>query len=209
MHYFVKEEAGLRRIETETFPAELELLYQQVRQKYTIQYKSFDWADDDSDAGMGYCYDNFYAFSREPQREELIIQNGQLIGFYVGPIRRELSDGQILPLKQDARVYISGTCSSRHGSGQEWGLKIEEKPAPCGYVFLTCVPHEDKNKEFLPSDFSGKLVEEVTWRCSIEDSRGHFDDASRFKLKLTPKAIQDPDGVLLYFKEFGPNLVRE
>lgn len=208
MHYFMKEEAGLQRIETETFPAELEQLYQQVRQKYTIQYEVFDWADDDSDAGWGYCYDNSYSFSREPQREEMIVQNGQLIGFYVGPIRRELSDDQILFLRQDEQVYIRGTCTSRYGSSWNWVLKIEETPAPCEYVFLMNVEHKDKDKRFLPTDFSEDLVEAVVWQCFIEDNRGHFDDASRFKLKLTPTAIQDPDGVLAYFKKFKPVMVR-
>ena len=56
--------------------------------------------------------------------------------------------------------------------------------------------------------FPEELVEAVTYRCSIEDSRGHFGGASRLKLKLTPAAIQNPDRVLAFFQKYQPVLVR-
>ena len=209
VRYFVMENAKLCLKEVEALPKDLESLYQSVRKQYTIEYHLTDWADDDSDAGRGYCYDNSYSFCREPYREEMIIENGELVGFYVGPVKQELNNGQLLPLKQDASVYMGGTHSSRYDSSQSWKLQIEETPAPSGYVYLVYVPHEDKSKEFLPVDFSEELVEAVKGQCFIEDSRGHFDGASRFTLKLTAKAVQDPDRVLAYFEKYHPVMVRK
>lgn len=209
VHYFVKKDAKLCLKEVESLPKDLESLYQLVREKYTIEYRLSDWADDDSDAGWGYCYDNSYSFCREPYREEMIIDNGELVGFYVGSIKQDLTNSQILPLKQGAEVYIGGTYSPRYNSSQKWALKIEDDPAPSGYVFLIYVSHEEKNKHFLPADFSEELVETVEWQCFIEDSRGHFDGASRFKLKLTSAAMQNPDRVLAYFEKYHPVMVRE
>ena len=209
MRYFEIENAKLCLKETETLPKDIELLYQSVRKQYTIEYHATDWADDDSDAGRGYCYDNSYSFSREPAREEMVIENGALAGFYVGAVGRELQNSQILPLKQGASVSTGGSHTSRYGSGQSWVLQIEEAPAHSGYVYLVYVPHEDKNKNFLPADFSEELVEAVAHQCFIEDSRGHFNGASRFTLKLTAAATQDPDRVLAYFKEYQPVMIRK
>ena len=208
MHYLIQTDGKLFLQEADIFPEELEALYRTVREKYTIEYRSVDWSDDDSDAGRGYCYDNSYSFCREPYREEMIIENGELVGFYVGSSKREPNKDHILPLKQDAAVYSGHSSSSRYAFYQSWVLKIEENPTPSGYVFLTRVSHEDKHKEFSPADFSEELVEAVTYRCFIEDSRGHFDGASRLKLKLTPAAIQNPDHVLNFFQKYRSVMVR-
>lgn len=208
MHYLIKKDGELYWQETEVFPEKLESLYQSIRGKYTVEYRSIDWSDDDSDAGRGYCYDNSYSYGREPYREEMIIENDELVGFYVGSSKREPNKDHILPLKQDVAVYSGHSSSSRYAFYQSWVLKIEETPAPAGYVFLTRVSHEDKNKVFSPADFSEELVEAVTYRCFIEDSRGHFNGASRLKLKLTPAAIQNPDHVLDFFQKYWPVMVR-
>lgn len=208
MHYLIKKDGELFLQETEVFPENLESLYQSVREKYTIAYRSIDWSDDDSDAGRGYCYDNSYSFSRTPYREEMIIENGELVGFYVDSAKRELRKDRVLPLKQEAAVYSGQSSSSRYAFYQSWVLKIEENPAPSGYVFMTWVSHEDKHKDFSPADFSEELVEAVTYQCFIEDSRGHFNGASRFKLKLTPTALQNPDRVLEHFEKYHPVIIK-
>jgi len=48
-----------------------------------IGYNLVDWANDNTDWGVGYDYDNSYQVLREPLRCELVIRDGVFFGFKV------------------------------------------------------------------------------------------------------------------------------
>ncbi len=215
MYYFTRNEGKLQYQEVDVFPKELEELYQEIRNKYTITFKQSDWADDDRDAGMGYCYDNSYSFDREPMRQDMIVEDGKLAGFYVGIPHGVALEGNaysekyVLKLENGAEVYDGGTYSSFYGNSKYWKLTVEEQPSPAEYVYLLYVKTEEKDSVHVPEDFDGELIESVEKRYTIEDSRGYFDGAYRIKLKLTPEGITAPERVLDVLKSFRPVLVRK
>lgn len=221
MYYFTLQGEDLKLNLVEQLPAEIEELYCEARQKYTIDYHLSDWADDDGDSGMGYCYDNSYGMKREPSRRELVIKDGVLVGFYVGRILPYmLEDGFIIHPKDVKQYFLSlpdnnmlfydrQPYSKRYSSYESWEVLTEPSPHICEYAFLTYVAQKDRDYLFTAADFSEELVEAVVKQIYIEDSRGHFNDAFRVKLKLKPAAGKHPDRVLNELSKYGVFLVRK
>lgn len=214
MYHFAMNDDQLERVDVETLPEDLENLYHDIRKKYTIVYSHSDWADDDRDAGMGYCYDNSYEVRREPARKELLVKDGEFVGFYVSYLdnfnfKQELKTGNILPLEHGASVYHRGTYSQFYGDSKCWELIIQEDPVAAEYVFLRRVNEENRERNFVPADFDAELVASIEKCYTIEDSYGHFADAFRLKLKLTAEGIANPDRVLEVLDAYNPCLVKE
>ncbi len=207
MKYYTKRKKELTEIEVKTLPKEVEELYQRIRTKYVIEYFRSDWADDDRDAGMGYCYDNSYEIFREPQRNELVLDSdGELCGFCV---KEGIgSDDFFLKLENGAKIYESNTSSSFYGDSESWTLRIEENPAPFEYVFIPRIKETNSKKIFKASDFDKKLVEYVYNWNGYEDNRGRFNNAYRVILKLSKKGIKDPDLVLEKLSDFKPVIIK-
>lgn len=179
-----------------------------------------DWADDDTDSGMGYCYDNSYGMKREPFRREMVIKDGALAGFFVGRAPAYMiKDGGILSPEDkkahflelhDSKIFDDRQpYSKRYGYSERWEVIEEKEQKFCEYVFLLFVKQEDRNYRFTAADFSEELVEEVVQQICIEDSRGHFNEAFRVKLKLKPEASKQPDLVLEVLSKYKAFLVRE
>ncbi len=207
MKYYVKTKKELTEIEVETLPKNVEELYQRIRTKYVIEYFRSDWADDDRDAGMGYCYDNSYEIFREPQRNELVLDSdGELCGFCV---KEGIgSEDFFLKLENGAKKYESDTSSAFYGDSKSWTLRIEENPAPFEYVFIPRIKETNSKKIFKASDFDKKLVEYVYNWSGYEDNRGRFNNAYRVILKLSKKGIKDPDLVLEKLSDFKPVIIK-
>lgn len=192
MRYFTWENDALAPHEVDTLPPAIEELYAHVRQAYSIELDLTDWADDDTDAGWGYCYDNSYSVVREPLRSELVVgMDGELYGLCV-------TDN--LVLVPGAKEQVSkGHYHPRYGDSYTWKLLVEETPSPADHVFLPYYPSPDSQHEFTPSEFPSGVVEAVHRKINVENSRGHFDNRARLTLKLTPAAMADPDGTLAAF----------
>lgn len=197
--------------EVESLPPEIEAFYAEVRQKYTIRYERIDWADDDTDAGMGYDYDNSYSFFGAPTRHELVLKDGALYGFWVGfnSYYPGYSKPEMLIPGEIEEVTRSSGYSSKYGNSTSWKLITETVPAPCQYCYLLEYPHQNRDDVITAADFAGDWVEEVVWRDYIQDHRGHFDNASRLKVKLTAKGIANPDDALKALAAYHPFLVRQ
>lgn len=200
MRYFIYENDSIVERQVDSLPPEIEELYAFARQKYVIDYDLDDWADDDTDWGSGYDYNNSYRVLREPFIQELVVRDGAVYGFRVH------ADHVLVPGEKDsARI---GYIRKRYGDMQTWGLIEEESPKPADHIFLRVHPSPDSNHEFTPGEFAEGLVEEVVGKTNIEDKRGRFDDRVRLMLKLTPEAIADPRGTLTAFADFMPVLAK-
>ena len=213
MFYFTMENDGLVRQEADALPQELEELYKDIRKKYTIEFDLTDWADDDRDAGTGYCYSNSYHIHREPLRQELVLKDGSLAGFYVGYMEgtalewNGATEKYLLKLENGAKVYERGTYSNFYGSAKEWILIAEEAPSPKDHVFLSYVAEEDRNHDFQPCDFNETYIESVQKVWIIEDNYGRFNGAFRVWLKLTETGMANPDQVLEVLKKHRPVMI--
>ena len=200
MRYFIYENDSIVEQQVDSLPPEIEEIYAFARQKYVIDYDLDDWADDDTDAGLGYDYNNSYRVLREPFRRELVISDGAIYGFKVH------TDHVLVPGEKDSAR--TGYIRKRYGDMQTWELVEEESPKPADHIFLRVHPSPDSNHEFTPGEFAEGLVEEVVSKTNIEVRRGRFDDRVRLMLKLTPEAIADPDGTLAAFADFLPVLAK-
>lgn len=212
MHYFIFENDKLILTKVEILPPEIEEIYKSARKNYTIKYCRSDWADDDRDSGMGYDYDNSYTIFREPKRDELVIKNGKLFGFFVGynPYNSEEPDKKyLLEISGKNEIYESGTSSNFYGDSKEWKLICESEPNPAGFVFLPHVNETDAEHDFVPSDFPSDYIETALSKIRFQDSRGHFDNAFRIILKLNPEGVENPDAVLKSLSEYMPTLVKK
>lgn len=213
MSYFLMENEELKLVNTEKLPADLEELYLKIRKLYTIQYSRSDWANDTSDNGMGYDYDNSYEIFREPARREMVIQDDKLIGFYVGfsddiQLEYKATGKYFLTLEKDAKIY-QGTSSTRYGNSKTWILHINEDTSPLECVCLFWVEAEDREHTFKPEEFDCKYIESVLAKCKWEDSYGYFDGAFRVTLKLTKEGTENPDSVLQALQRYKPILVKK
>ena len=212
MSYFIMENDELLQVKAESLPVELEELYQQVRKMYIIKYMCSDWANDTSDNGMGYDYDNSYEFFREPERREMIIQNGKLVGFYVGfsndiQLEKVATEKYILKLENDAKIH-QGTSSTRYGNSETWLLQINEEAEQLGNVCLLWVEADDREHTFTPEEFDCKYIDSVVSKFKWEDSNGYFNGAFRVTLKLTKEGVGNPDAVLQDLQKYRPILVK-
>jgi len=211
MSYFVIENDELVQVQTENLPVELEELYQQVRKMYIIQYNCSDWANDTSDNGMGYDYDNSYEVFREPERREMVVHNGKLIGFYVGfsnniLLESKATEKYLLKLENGAEI-CHGTSSTRYGNSKTWVLHIKEEAAQLESICLLWVEEEDREHTFTPEEFDCKYIDSVLGKCRWENSSGYFDGAFRVTLKLTKEGAENPDAVLQELHRYRPILV--
>ena len=190
MSYFVMKNEELILEKTESLPLDLEQLYQKIRKMYVIEYYCYDWAEDTGDAGMGYDYDNSYEIFREPERREMVVQDGKLVGFYVGfsgntHLEQQASKEYFLKLEHNSEIYHGGSSSNRYGNSKKWVLNIKEEPSPLEQVCLFWVNEEDREHMFTPEEFDSKFVEAVLDKCRWQDNYGRFDGAFRVTLKLT------------------------
>ncbi len=209
MSYFIMKDNELTFVDTESLPAELEELYQNIRKKYIIEFSCSDWANDTGDAGMGYDYDNSYKLFREPLRREMVIKDGKLAGFYVGcQSEHEATKEYLLELVQGFNVFCGGSSSPRYGDSKEWVLNIKEESAPLEHVCLFWVNEEDGEHTFVPEEFDCKFVDSILNVCRWQDNYGRFDGVFRITLKLTKEGIENPDAVLLALQKFNPILVK-
>jgi len=200
MHYFTIEKDLIVKQEVEALPVHIEELYAFARQKYVIDYEVDDWADDDTDQGTGYDFDNSFHVFREPKRSELVVCEGKLYGFNVGY-------NQILIPGENVRAR-TGAITKRHGSLIEWRIVEEVEPRPADHIYLLRKPAPSADYEFSPMDFPAGLVEAVEKKVNCQDTRGWFDNHARLMLKLTPEAIAEPDATLAAFADFQPMLVK-
>lgn len=212
MSYFVLENNNLICVD-EPLSMQLEELYQKIRRMYVIEFSCSDWAEDTGDSGMGYDYNNSYEIFREPQRREMVIEDGKLAGFYVGfsdDIRLENNPSKeyFLKLEDNANIH-RGSSTNRYGNSKSWTLHINETPSPMMYVCLLRVENEDKEYNFSPSDFDCEFVESVANKCKWEDNYGKFDGTFRVTLKLTDKGAQNPDEVLKALNKYRPVIVNQ
>ena len=213
MSYFIVENEELKLVNTEKLPADLEELYQKIRKLYVIQYIRSDWASDTSDNGMGYDYDNSYEIFREPERREMVIKDGKLVGLYVGfsddiRLEHEATEKYLLKLEKDAKI-CQGKNSVCYGDSKTWMLHINEEALPLESVCLFWVKAEDRDHIFEVEEFDCKYIESVSDKCSWEDSDGYFNGAFRVTLKLTKEGIENPDSVLQALQMYRPILVKE
>lgn len=212
MRYYHLCNEELVPVDVESLPEEVELQYQEIRKVYVIHYDRSDWAEDDRDAGMGYDYNNSYEVYREPQRRELVFEEDKLAGFYVGysdDVRLESTPTKkyFLPLKHEAKIYERGSYSSFYGNSKNWALLVKDEPADMDAVCLMRVEQEEKMHLFTLEEFDPMLVSAVLKQCSWEDCHGQFDGTYRVTLRLTEKAMMQPDAVLKAFSAYRPVLV--
>jgi len=214
MFYFELIDGELIRHDVEVFPQEMEEMYAEVRQKFTIDYWRADSADDDSDAGYGYCYSNTYHILREPLRQEMVLEDGKLAGFYIGYVggihleQDQHTKKYLLELVNGAEKFERYTYSRYCNNFRSWELIIEDTPVPKDYVFLNHVLETDPNRQFVPEDFDGKLIASVEKQQKWEDSRGDFNNGFYVTLKLTEAGCACPDRVLEVLKKYKPEMVR-
>ena len=214
MFYFELIDGELVRQDVEAFPQELEEMYGEVRQKYTIDYWRADSADDDSDAGRGCCYSNTYHILREPLRQEMVLEDGKLAGFYIGYAggthleRDQYTKKFFLELVNGAEKLEDYNHSRYYNNFRSWKLVIEETPAPKDYVFLNHVTEPDPKRQFVPEDFDGELIAAVEKQQKWEDSCGDFNGGFYLMLKLTEAGTAAPDRVLEVLEKYKPEIVR-
>lgn len=214
MFYFELIEGKLIRRDVEVFPQELEELYREVRQKYTIDHWRADSADDTSDAGYGYCYSNTFHIKREPLRHEMVLEDGKLVGFYVGYVneihleRDQYTKKFFLELVNGAEVLEIYSHSRYANNFRSWNMIIEETPAPKDGLFLMHVAEEDPKRQFMPADFDAELIASVEKQQKWEDSCGDFNGGFYLTLKLSEAGIADPDRVLKVLKNYQPAIVQ-
>ena len=200
MKYFIYENGSVVEQEVDSLPPEVEEIYASARQKYVIDFERDDWADDDTDWGSGYDYDNSYHVLREPLRRELVIRDGALYGF------RVYEDKVLVP--GECTFARAGYIRKRYGDMYTWNLIAEELPKPADHVYLLRCASPSKDHVFAPGDFPEGLVESVVEKINLQDGRGRFDGHARVVLKLAPEAIADPDATLAAFADFHPTLVK-
>ena len=212
MSYYVMENEELILVNTKELPIDLEKLYQEIRKMYLIKYFCSDWANDTSDNGMGYDYNNSYEVFREPERREMIILDGKLVGFYVGfsnniQLENKATEKYLLKLENGAKI-CQGTSSTRYGNSKTWVLHIKEESAPLDSVCLLWVEEEDREHTFTAEEFDCKYIHSVLDKCKWENSNGYFDGAFRVTFKLTREGTENPDAVLQALKKYKPILVK-
>lgn len=208
MSYYIMENEEVVPVETEALPLEIEKLYQEIRKKYLIEYHRNDWANDTGDSGMGYDYSNSYKLFREPYRNEIVIHDGKLVGFYVGNFEHgKPVMNRFLKLEQGASAYHSIYSSNRYNDSEFWELNIKEKPAPLDKVCLLSVKEEVKEHNFTPEEFKCKFIESVLDQSWWEDSYGGFNGSFKVIIKLTEEGIENPDSVLQELEKYTPILI--
>lgn len=209
MSYYVMENDELILVETKDLPEELEKLYREIRRMYIIEFSCSDWAEDTGDAGMGYDYDNSYELFREPQRKEMVVRDGRLVGFYVGyQLESNATKKYLLSLEQGAKIRHGGPASPRYGNSKKWVLNIKDEPAPLDYVCLMWVDEDEREHTFTPEEFECKYVRSVLKEYRWQDSYGRFDGAFRVVLELTKEGAQNPDEVLKALEKYKPVLIK-
>lgn len=183
MQYFEKTEDGLVLAEYETASEEVKRKIADAQKAFTIYEYVCDWADDDTDWGMGYDYDNSYEVYLEPTVSETVVENGTVIGFLPdGAKKILLIDGE--------RTIDQRETTSRYGSGSLWKLIEDEPPAP-GRILRFITDEEDSSRIFTPGDFPDGLVESVVKTESIYDDRGYYDGRLKIWVLLTEQAMED------------------
>ena len=183
MQYYEKTEDGLVPVEYETASEEVKRKIADAQKAFTIYEHYYDWADDDTDWGMGYDYDNSFEVYLEPTVSETVVENGTVIGF--------LPDGakQIL-LIDGERTIDQREITNRYGSGSLWKLIEDEPPAP-GRILCFTINENDSNRVFTPEDFPDGLVESVVKKEIICDNRGYYDNRLKIWVLLTEQAMED------------------
>ena len=192
MGYFKRIEGEIVNCD-EALPADIEAVFEGIRENYSVEYRVSDWADDDTDSGMGYCYDNSFRYYREPYRDELIIEDGRPWGFcfrksYYDTIYIALSDA-------GSSVDKYGHNTRRYGDSTSWTLVKESSPLKARYIYAV-VDEKNEKKKFIATDFPAGLIKGCVKRIGIEDKRGHYDGSVRLWLELTDKAAKDIDATL-------------
>ncbi len=177
----------------EPLPADIELAFEEFRNKYSVDYYISDWADDDSDAGWGYCYDNSYGLYREPCRDELIIENGEIWGLC---FRKSYYDTVCISLDDaGAELYSNGHNTRRYGDSTRWTLIKEVPYLKAKYIYVI-IEEKDGKRAFVASDFPLGIVKACVKKIGIEDTRGHYDGRARLWLELTDEAAENIDSVI-------------
>jgi len=211
MSYFIMENEELILVEEESLPEELEELYQKIRRMYIIQYSRSDWASDTGDSGMGYDFDNSYQILREPERREMVIGDGKLVGFYIGfagkvKLENKATKEYFLKLEEGAEI-CRGTSTVRYGNSKAWKLHIKAEPSTLEHVCLFWVEEEDREHIFTPADFGCEFIESVVDKCKWQDGYGYFDGAFRVTVKLTAEGAENADEVLKVLEKYQPIMV--
>lgn len=206
MHYFTLDGEKLLCHAVNTLPAELEAMFQSIRTKYTISYYVSQWEDEMTAPGQGLNYNNSYGYDREPCRSELVLQNGLLLGFYVGDDFQNPDPQYILSV---SNPFIRIEDKNRSACYQRWELIVEPNSSPSEYVFLTRVCRQNENHQFSVDEFPVEIAESISG-CPffLEDSSGQFSGVFCLTLKLNCRAINDPDHVLEKLSVYHPILVR-
>ncbi|MBR5288590.1 MAG: hypothetical protein IKU34_08410 [Clostridia bacterium] len=205
MHYFVLDGEKLLCHTVSALPVELEMMFQLLRMKYTISYYVSQWEDESTAPGQGLDYNNSYGYNREPLRSELVLQNGSLLGFYVGNDFQNPSPQHILSV---SNPFICIEDKNRLACYQRWELIVEPNPSPSEYVFLSRVCRQDENHQFSIDEFPAEIVESISDSFFLEDNRGRFTGVFCLTLKLNRTAINAPDDVLDKLAVYHPILVR-
>ena len=190
---YVIKDGVVTQVQDAVSAQRLEELYILALKQYMITYHLSDWADDDGDNGMGYDYDNSYTIHRAPEKEELLLKDGELYGFVV--------DGEkgVLEINGTTLVTRSGSSSLRYGDSCSWELK--EMPGLPHYAWIPNLPLPSREHRFTPEDFPEGLVSCVVKYDHRQDQRGHFDGRSHITVKLTDAAVANPEKTLNTLKQ--------
>ena len=155
---------------------------------YTIEDDVIDWADDDTDWGMGYDYDNSYKVIRAPLPDELVVQDGVLTGFSAGGKAGHF-------LSENGEHEASEIHSThRYGHGHNWHLIIDEVPYYPHYFSVILSDDEKKSlKESLTDESAEfhKYVKQIVSGISIEDKRGYESENARYKFEFSDYAMEN------------------
>lgn len=205
MRYFTLDGEKLLCHAVNALPVELEAMFQSLRTKYTISYYVSQWEDEMTAPGQGLNYNNSYGYDREPFRSELILQNGSLLGFYVGDDFQNPNPQHILSV---SNPFIRIADKNRFACYQRWELIVEPNPAPSEYVFLAHVCRQEENHLFTTDEFPDGIAESIIDSFFLEDSIGQFGGVFCVTLKLRSRIVNEPDAVLKKLREYHPILVR-
>lgn len=199
MSYFKKNGEEIILCNGESVPVEIEEEYRDIRNGYSVKYDVVDWADDDTDSGMGYCYDNSYSIYREPFRSEIVVENGKIWGFC---FKKDYYDTICIALSDAGTTQtVFGHNSGRYGHSTRWTLVREDDPLAAKYAYVI-IDEADRKKKFTSANFPKGIVGRCVKTVGIEDSRGHYDGRMRAWLELTDEASKDIDAAIDSLRSF-------